>query len=252
MPSSLGSSLGSTFGQWLVALFLQAVLYGTGILQVYLYFFWYNKDHWGIKTAVILITLTFQIATFFAATYAYLIDGFGNPDDLNVYDWQSMSALAGVYASTFVAQMYFAYTIYLFHRKNKIVPLIIVAFALGCLGAGMAEVIRDTNVLLNHLIMTAVNRGVLTMVSAALNLILYFAVPNTFYFMLWILLGGKFYMNSMLAILNTRQYAMGLHGTAVVDRVSGNRSTTNNIELSVQVTRAVVRHDDTEDGKFAL
>ncbi|KAJ7126229.1 hypothetical protein C8R44DRAFT_122057 [Mycena epipterygia] len=230
------SSLDSTFGQWLLALFLQSILYGTGVLQVYLYFFWYHKDHWGIKSAVILITVfeTFEIATFFSATYSYLIDGFGDKENLTVYNWQTMASLAGVYASTFVAQMYFASQIYRLHSKNKVIPVVINLLALGSL----AQIIRDlnatgftnlhettvtralqasfalacdvlitvalcfrlnkqrtglqsTNTLLNWLILTAINRGVLTMVSAALNLILFFAKPNTFYFMVWILLGGK-------------------------------------------------------------
>ncbi|KAJ6457685.1 hypothetical protein C8R45DRAFT_943133 [Mycena sanguinolenta] len=73
--------------------------------------------------------------------------------------------------------------------------------------------LQSTNKVLNYLIITAINRGVLTMISAALNLILFSTESGTFYFMLWILLGGKFYMNSMLATLNTRGYAVGMMGT---------------------------------------
>ncbi|KAJ6550009.1 hypothetical protein B0H19DRAFT_1264873 [Mycena capillaripes] len=68
--------------------------------------------------------------------------------------------------------------------------------------------VQSTNRILNFLIMTAVNRGLFTMVFAALNIILFFSRPGTFDFMLVIFIGDKFYMNSMLAMLNTREYAV--------------------------------------------
>ncbi|KAF7336238.1 hypothetical protein MVEN_02171700 [Mycena venus] len=79
--------------------------------------------------------------------------------------------------------------------------------------------IQSTNKVLNFLIMTAVNRGALTIVLAALNMVLFFATPGTFDFMIVLFLSDKFYMNSMLAMLNTREYAVnsGKAG-AVVER----------------------------------
>ncbi|KAJ7174962.1 hypothetical protein C8R43DRAFT_1118994 [Mycena crocata] len=70
--------------------------------------------------------------------------------------------------------------------------------------------------------MTAVNRGVITMVTALLNMILFLTQPGTFYFMLMLLISGKFYMNSMLAMLNTRQHAhsVGKFGTSAVEHIS--------------------------------
>ncbi|KAJ7126285.1 hypothetical protein C8R44DRAFT_980102 [Mycena epipterygia] len=294
------SRLAPTFGQWLVALFLQSLLYGAGILQVYLYFFWYHKDSWTIKTAVILLTIfeTFEMGVFFSATYSYLIDGFGDFDHLNEYNWQTFATLAGIYASTLVAQLYFAHTIYRLHQKNKIVPLLIVFLALGALGGGIGQIVRNsdvhgflnlhettvtrtlqasfsiacdilitaslcwrlnkqrtgiqsTQVLLNWLIMTAVNRGVLTMLSAVLNLILFSVKPRAFYFIVWILLSGKFYMNSMLATLNTRQYARELYGDSMS---MGPLGTATEPQFNVQVTKSVIRDEEVapRDGKFKL
>jgi len=76
--------------------------------------------------------------------------------------------------------------------------------------------IQSTNRILNFLIMTAINRGGFTVIFAALNIILFFSRPGTFDFMLVLFLSDKFYMNSMLAMLNTRQYAAHVGQTTVV------------------------------------
>ncbi|KAF7336187.1 Saposin B-type domain-containing protein [Mycena venus] len=80
--------------------------------------------------------------------------------------------------------------------------------------------IQSTNKILNFLIMTAVNRGVLTIILATLNIILFFTTPGTFDFMLVIFLSDKFYMNSMLAMLNTREYAVKSGQGTVVSHLS--------------------------------
>ncbi|KAJ7914772.1 hypothetical protein B0H13DRAFT_2324957 [Mycena leptocephala] len=273
----MSNPLSSTFGIWLIALFLQSILYGMGLIQAYLYFFWYHKDNWGIKGTVITMPVleTFQSSTFFAAVYAYLIEDFGHPEKLAFipwrehFLWQSLAQLCALYTSTFVAQTYFASSIYFLRKQDKILPTVIVILSLVGFGAGIAQVflavhlkqwielpktsaatntqaalsltcdvlitvglcwrlhknrtgIQSTNRLLNFLIMTAINRGVLTMITALLNMILLLTQPGTFYFQLMLLLSGKFYMNSMLAMLNTRQhaYSVGKYGNTGVEHIS--------------------------------
>ncbi|KAJ7081207.1 hypothetical protein B0H15DRAFT_953217 [Mycena belliarum] len=82
--------------------------------------------------------------------------------------------------------------------------------------------VQSTNKMLNFFIMTGLNRGLLTMVTAALNIILFLTQPGTFYFMLVLVLSGKLYMNSMLAMLNTRKHAQALaqFGSHNVDPIS--------------------------------
>ncbi|KAJ7113839.1 hypothetical protein C8R44DRAFT_881415 [Mycena epipterygia] len=80
--------------------------------------------------------------------------------------------------------------------------------------------IQSTNRILNFLVITAINRGVFTMLFAVLNVVLFLSQPGTFYFMLALLLSDKFYMNSMLAVLNTRQHAFKMHGNTVVESIS--------------------------------
>ncbi|KAF8170536.1 hypothetical protein K438DRAFT_1982684 [Mycena galopus ATCC 62051] len=259
-------------GAWLVSLFLATILYGMGLIQAYLYFHWYTKDHWGVKVVVIclLISETLHITFFFCATYWVLIDHFGDFNALVVITWyHSVQLLAG-YLSVFIVQMYFAYCIYactkisvvlsvhetlmgLVHPKYKIMPIFITALALLQICAGIAQTvittelgsfthlyqtkrittlqaasalvcdvsitaclcytlrsskstIESTNSLLNMLIINAVNRGMLTAFAAALNIILFLAIPNSFWFSLALTPSGKLYMNSMLATLNTREH----------------------------------------------
>ncbi|KAJ7067625.1 hypothetical protein C8F01DRAFT_1121905, partial [Mycena amicta] len=66
---------------------------------------------------------------------------------------------------------------------------------------------QSTNRVLNSLITTAINRGFLM-------------TPGTFYFMIGILISDKLYMNSLLAILNTREYAANLRGGMEVSHSS--------------------------------
>ncbi|KAJ7480865.1 hypothetical protein FB451DRAFT_153991 [Mycena latifolia] len=286
----MASLLAPTYGIWMVGLFLMSILLGMGILQAYLYFLWYHKDHWGIKATVVLITVleVTQTSLFFSATYTLLIDGFGNFDGLGVIPWQAPTQLILLYASTFVAQLYFSYCIYLLHKRRILFPLVILLLAFVSFGAGVAQFIlslniklfkdlpstvaasntqaavalacdvlitaglcwrlnssrtgmQSTNQLLNFLIMTAINRGVLTMVTAVLNIVLFVTQPGTFYFIFVLLISGKFYMNSMLAMLNTRQHAHSLAKLAqmTVDHVSlAELAPTGSIHgVNVSVTR---------------
>ncbi|KJA17366.1 hypothetical protein HYPSUDRAFT_206301 [Hypholoma sublateritium FD-334 SS-4] len=68
--------------------------------------------------------------------------------------------------------------------------------------------VKTTDSVLNTLMVNAVNRGMLTAICAAINMILFIAKPNTFYFFIGLLLSGKLYMNSALATLNSRKHVI--------------------------------------------
>ncbi|KAF5319615.1 hypothetical protein D9619_008563 [Psilocybe cf. subviscida] len=268
----MASPLAPTFGVWLVTIWIQALLQGCGMLQVWLYFHWYKNDSWKIKAmasatsnvlhlsmliriqvVALLVTETFQCIVNFQVTYVYLIDGFGNLPGLFLIHWQDSAQLFAMYLSAFIVQMYFGYCIYTLDRKNKILAGIIFSLALTQIGAGLAQTIstvglasftqlgstkaittveaaaaflcdivitvslvrslgnrktgaRPTNTLLDTLMINAINRGVLTAACALCNLILFLALPGTFYFFIGLTASGKLYMNSALATLNTRKY----------------------------------------------
>ncbi|KAJ7016680.1 hypothetical protein C8F04DRAFT_1259463 [Mycena alexandri] len=65
--------------------------------------------------------------------------------------------------------------------------------------------IKKTNYMVDMLIYDAINRGSLTAVSSCLTMVLFLALPDTFWFFLGLAPSSKLYMNSMLATLNTRQ-----------------------------------------------
>ncbi|KAJ7782195.1 hypothetical protein B0H14DRAFT_2630838 [Mycena olivaceomarginata] len=71
---------------------------------------------------------------------------------------------------------------------------------------GQKSTIKSTNSILDTLKINAVNRGMLTAFAAALNIILFISIPNSFWFSLALIPSGKLYMNSMLATLNTREH----------------------------------------------
>nr|GAT48968.1 predicted protein [Mycena chlorophos] len=65
---------------------------------------------------------------------------------------------------------------------------------------------------LRFLVVTAINRGALIVCMALLNIILFLAKPGTFDFLSMVIISGNLYMNSMLAMLNSREHARVLAG----------------------------------------
>jgi len=97
------------------------------------------------------------------------------------------------------------------------------------------------------------------MTTAILELVLFFAIPGTFYFFAMIWFTGKLYMNSMLATLNTRGHASGrLHSGGermAMGSLSGSESQRNNTipgRVQVQVTTEESTKRDAIDGKYVL
>ncbi|KAJ7210646.1 hypothetical protein B0H12DRAFT_1225041 [Mycena haematopus] len=78
-----------------------------------------------------------------------------------------------------------------------------------------------TNSMMDMLIHDAINRGVLTSLSSGLNMVLFLALPDTFWFFLGLAPNSKFYMNSMLATLNAREH--------IRDKISANDKGWNSI-----------------------
>ncbi|KAF8162182.1 hypothetical protein K438DRAFT_1618522 [Mycena galopus ATCC 62051] len=255
----MASPLDSTMGAWLVSLFLATILYGMGLIQAYLYFHWYTKDHWGVKVVVgsrFRICETLHITSFFCATYWLLIDHFGDFDALVVItQYDSVSKMGSPHrlarfdiaegsitcrsmgSTTSVASKFNVIPLVFIciHRTNvtqtvittemgsftllyqtKSITTLPAASALVCDVSitvclcytlkSRKPTMESTNSVLNTLMINAVNRGMLTAFAAALNIILFLAIPNSFWFSLALTPSGKLYMNSMLATLNTREH----------------------------------------------
>ncbi|KAJ6483973.1 hypothetical protein C8R45DRAFT_1099143 [Mycena sanguinolenta] len=94
--------------------------------------------------------------------------------------------------------------------------------------------VTKTNSMITMLIQDAVNRGILTALSSCLNMILFLALPDTFWFFLGLAPSSKLFMNSMLSTLNTRQY--------IRDKLSSNNKEWNSIQMGTLATNDASGH----------
>ncbi|KAF9043332.1 hypothetical protein BJ165DRAFT_1484321 [Panaeolus papilionaceus] len=135
-------ALPPTFGIVLVALFLESILYGCGLLQAWLYFRWYN-DCWRLKSMVIFLMIceTVQTFSFFEATYNPLVNKFGDSGVPRINTWQDSTQLLPNYFSAFVVQIHFTLCIYHLNRDAILLPIIIATLAVIQIVIGIAEVV---------------------------------------------------------------------------------------------------------------
>ncbi|KAJ7916278.1 hypothetical protein B0H13DRAFT_2450013 [Mycena leptocephala] len=85
-----------------------------------------------------------------------------------------------------------------------------------------------TNSMMDMLIYDAINRGTLTALSSGVTMVLFLALPDTFWFFLGLAPSSKLYMNSMLATLNTRQ--------RIRDKIATNDKGWNSIPMGTIAT----------------
>ncbi|KAJ7903994.1 hypothetical protein B0H13DRAFT_2334926 [Mycena leptocephala] len=272
----MSSPLDSTYGVWLVALFLETILYGMGVLQGWIYFADRPVTDSRVTKALVLIVLaleTIQVVFFFRSSYFRFVDRFGQIQiDLI---WADSLQLLAAYLSAFTVQIYFVirihkltkmrakisllaigiYTIarydpptaysFVHHffqltlavvqilagiaqtilsydlrsfeklSETKAVTTLQTAASLACdllittylcvfLGSKKGEMMK-TNTMMDLLIRDAINRGALTALSSGVTMVLFLALPDTFWFFLGLAPSSKLYMNSMLAALNMRK-----------------------------------------------
>ncbi|KAJ7301150.1 hypothetical protein DFH08DRAFT_1090314 [Mycena albidolilacea] len=211
-----------------------------GLIQAYLYFHWYPKDHWGIKATVVcvLISETMQITLYFAALYLHLIDGFGNFAGLGVIFWEDVAQVPCGYLSAFLVQMYFGHCIYILNPKRKLVSLVIVFLGLTSLGNNALPVLHAISNSATTMVSYRHKYGIQYRTIATVRTSLtrldsgndrhFLVQPGTFYFFLGLVLSGKLYMNSMLATLNTRRHlrrrGTNSQGVFSLDAISGETS----------------------------
>ncbi|KAJ7362746.1 hypothetical protein DFH08DRAFT_950984 [Mycena albidolilacea] len=255
----MASPLDSTYGVWLVSLFLQTILYGIGVLQTWIYCASRPKDPGSVKWTVLVVSMleTIQIVFFFHSSYIRFVERFGELQ-LDLV-WADPLQLLAAYLSAFVVQIYFATRIHqLTKARTKfslsafsiyaILLLAVVQIVAGIIQTIWSYELRSflklddtkgsntlqsaaslacdllittylclflntqkgemmkTNTMMDMLIRDAINRGVLTALSSVVNMVLFLALPNTFWFFLGLAPSSKLYTNSLLAMLNTRQH----------------------------------------------
>ncbi|KAL5512645.1 hypothetical protein ACEPAG_2911 [Sanghuangporus baumii] len=122
---------------------------------------------------------------------------------------------------------------------------------------------RRSNHIINHLIFYSLNTGLLTSIDAIGSLVGNVVWGNTFIYIFFFVNISRFYTNSFLATLNTRQGIHGIdensngqsfsqsrfHSRAVeLEAPSAQRGTNNQTALSIKVNTETVTMQDQEEG----
>ncbi|KAF8995108.1 hypothetical protein BDQ17DRAFT_1430605 [Cyathus striatus] len=124
------------YGAQMIASQINATLYGIGLLMVIQYFMRHGKrDPWFIKGTVGLLCLLATLETVFTdhQNYANFVQTFGQYSVLNNMVWSVSGKYLFVYLTSFVAQMFFAWCIWIMSRSLSmryrilIVPVILLA-----------------------------------------------------------------------------------------------------------------------------
>ncbi|TDL19117.1 hypothetical protein BD410DRAFT_806057 [Rickenella mellea] len=206
------SSLGPTFGAAFIGLIASAVMYGLTLLQTFHYYRGYPRDpsplKWLLQTDA-STTVALGVQLYFAR---------------RVYQLSKNKLLTAVIVA--FAIIHFALGIYF-----TVESFIVKSFAayknfiwVTCVGLGSAAVadiliavsmcyflrknrtgFAKTDTLITTLMTYSINTGLMTSVIASTSVILYSAMPNNLVWIsvFWML--GKLYINSFLAMLNSRE-----------------------------------------------
>ncbi|KAJ6483799.1 hypothetical protein C8R47DRAFT_1217491 [Mycena vitilis] len=104
----MSNPLDSTYGVWLVSLLLETLLYGMGLLQIWIYFAGRPTDAASVKwtVLVVLVLETIQVIFFFRSSYSRFVEHFGEIQILLI--WADSLQLLAAYLSAFTVQIYFA------------------------------------------------------------------------------------------------------------------------------------------------
>ncbi|KAJ6464722.1 hypothetical protein DFH09DRAFT_1346759 [Mycena vulgaris] len=242
----------STYGPWLISLFLQTILYGTGLLQAWLYFSWY-EDGKSITLAVVFVVsdsfqlvsnylTAFIVQSFFAARIYYLTPRRSKYSKIAKFVTCVVALLATTQLAAGIAQTILSYKFGSYSKLSgaKIVSIVQVAGSLACDVVITAYICwffrtdaqglsRKTKRLLNTLMVDAINRGILMSVTSAATMIIYTVSPDTFWFYLSLAPNSKLYLNTMLATLNSRRHIRATYDSdhtielGNMSRANGNR-----------------------------
>ncbi|KAJ7502059.1 hypothetical protein B0H11DRAFT_2188592 [Mycena galericulata] len=218
-------SFQSLYSSWFTGIFLQALLYGIGVLQIRVYIHSARRpeDDWTVKLAVQLIASYLSVFTVQSSYVRMIYRLTEHQFKLRKYGTGIVVIVlvALVQLGASISQTIIVYRLrsYLEVREYKVAPCIQTAASLLCdvcitgyLWVFLARETGDTEAkqsaksVVNSIIAVAVTRAIPTALSSIFTMIFFLAFPETFWFILPLGLSSKFYLNSMLATLNTRDY----------------------------------------------
>ncbi|KAJ6538975.1 hypothetical protein B0H19DRAFT_1176474 [Mycena capillaripes] len=135
--AALTSAAKELFSTTFVGFSVATTLYGVSVLQAYLYFRRYAQDRWALKTMVATLWIFDTLATIFVAhsLFLFVFSILNKKIEVNI-PWSFTGEKLLVTAITFIAQCFYAHTIWKV-SKNKIATLFIVVLAVGAFGLGI-------------------------------------------------------------------------------------------------------------------
>jgi len=252
---AVAGTIDNTYGLLFIAVIVSSTLYGTGILQFWMYIRKYHsQDPLIVKGLVIAVLIcdTCQQALLCHAVYKYLVTSIADPTILPTVVNTIMIELFFSCAIATLVQQFYCWRIYkigksiilalavslvswtscvtLLIYSSKAVQLTLfgeviglqkLSIAANTLSAAADIVIsivlvillhtaktgfkRSTD-LINRLMVFTFNTGLPTSVCALVATICVAAFPSTFLYIFFFLLLGRFYTNSILVTLNSREY----------------------------------------------
>ncbi|KIJ64218.1 hypothetical protein HYDPIDRAFT_28656 [Hydnomerulius pinastri MD-312] len=233
-------NLRNTFGAGFIGALITMILYGVTTLQTYLYFMYYPNDSLDTKLMVTAIWIldTLHISLMSHALYYYLISNYGNAVALVDGTWSLYASLAvnlciavSVQTWMLIVLAHFGFgleTVVLMFMKKEFAALseitlsaatpfaitavlsdVCIAGALCVLLHGNRSPFYKTNLLVNTLIIYAINRCLLTSAVAVAEVIMFAISPHSLWFLAIDFVIGKLYANSFLASLNSRSSLRG-------------------------------------------
>ncbi|TFK45297.1 hypothetical protein OE88DRAFT_1740399 [Heliocybe sulcata] len=137
----MGTQFDATFSLMLIGFFIDAVLYGAGMLLAFQYFQRYPEDPKSSKAIVgsMAFLMTVHICTYFAWAYWAFIISFGSLLDIDVMPRTAVTQLLAIYMCAFISQLFFAWRIWRLSHRNIWLTTWVLVLACLQIGAGIAQ-----------------------------------------------------------------------------------------------------------------
>ncbi|KAJ7482997.1 hypothetical protein B0H11DRAFT_2021751 [Mycena galericulata] len=279
------ATLDNTIGVLFEAVVISAALYGAGCLQAWFYFRTYIKrDSLWIKFLVtfVIVCDTCQQAILTACAYSYLITNFAN---LAILNHVFSTLIIEIFFSDFIAlavQLFYCYRVYRMSNGNLFVSGFLATLSLGSfvalfvytvkalkistytelatmkalsMSCNIAAAVTDaliSTVLVYYLYISKtgfaktddmLNRLIAFTFNTGINV-----APQTFVYIFWFLLQGRFYTNTLLVTLNTRDYIRSVSAPGTIQEIqltdASAHSPSQGDTIAIRIDRMSVIHQD--------
>ncbi|EPQ54073.1 hypothetical protein GLOTRDRAFT_139474 [Gloeophyllum trabeum ATCC 11539] len=200
--------LTNTYGAATMGAMATLILYGITVLQTYFYFLQYPKDSPAFKLLVASLCLldSLHIVLVCHVIYHYLVTNYFNPIALLSGVWSLYASVAANVVIACAVQIFFTMRIYHLSgpRTKHWLTTLVTIFVILHFCFGVDTVVKFTNMIINRLMLWAVNRCLLTAAVAVAETIVFCVTPSQLWFISIDFVIGKLYCNSLLATLNSR------------------------------------------------